>query len=192
MAFIAPNENLGESLTSGLDLDVTTRMKLGEGRWTSNFITTFILRSDAQVEQGGKYFSTLGNRDEQGTIIFDWQGKWVNTYDIGKWSHTITANFKSSYLDSAANPSILSGPNAGDSDTSYRVSVPSYVTYDWQTTYKPAKFLSLSGGVLNLFNKPPPFLLSQGGLHRGQEVGWDGRYFDPRGATLYLNGTYNF
>ncbi|NVO05300.1 MAG: TonB-dependent receptor [Rhodoferax sp.] len=192
LAFIAPNENLGEQVTTGLDLDVTTRMQLGEGRWTSNFITTFILRSDAQQQKGGPYFSSLGNRDQQQSVIFDWQGKWINSYDIGAWSHVLTANFKSSYLDSAADPSILSGPGAGGDDPNYRVTVPSIVTFDWQTTYKPNKTLILTGGVLNLLNKPPPFLLSQGGLIRGQEVGWDGRYYDPRGSTVYLNATLNF
>jgi iron complex outermembrane receptor protein len=192
LAFIAPNENLGESITTGVDIDVTTRMKLGEGRWTSNFITTFILRSDAQAEKGGVYFSSLGNRDQQQQVIFDWQGKWINTYDVGQWSHALTTNFKSSYLDSAADPSILSGPDAGGDDPNYRVTVPSYVTFDWQTTYRPSKSVSLTAGMLNLLNKKPPFLLSQGGLNRGQEVGWDGRYYDPRGSTVYLNGTFSF
>ncbi len=192
LAFVSPNENLGDSVTTGIDLDVTTRTKLGEGRWTSNFITTFILRSDAQAEKGGVYFSSLGNRDQQASVIFDWQGKWINTYDIGQWSHALTANFKSSYLDSAADPSILAGPGAGGDDVNYRVTVPSYVTFDWQTTYRPSKSISLTVGMLNLFNKQPPFVLSQGGLNRGQEVGWDGRYYDPRGSTVYLNGTFSF
>ncbi len=192
LAYISPNQNLGEQVTTGLDLDVTTRMPLGEGRWTSNFITTFILRSDAQAEKGGQYFSSLGNRDQQGTVIFDWQGKWINSYDTGHWSHALTTHFKSGYLDSASDPSILAGPGAGGDDANYRVTVPSFVTFDWQTTYKPTKSFTVAAGVLNLFNKPPPFVLSQGGLNRGQAVGWDARYYDPRGSTVYLNATANF
>jgi iron complex outermembrane receptor protein len=192
LAFVSPNDNLGEQVTTGLDLEVSTRMKLGDGRWTSNFLTTFVLRSDAQAQKDGVYFSSLGNRDQQGTVVFDWQGKWINTYAMDKWSHTLTANFKSSYLDSAADPSILSSPTPGAHDPNYRITVPSFVTFDWQTTYQPNKMVTLSAGVLNLFNKPPPFLLSQGGSSRGQEIGWDGRYFDPRGSTVYVNGSLNF
>ena len=95
-------------------------------------------------------------------------------------------------MDGKASPDILSGPDKGNQDASYRISVPNFVTFDWQTTYVPFKSLSLTAGVINLLDREPPFSLATGGTNRGQEVGWDGRYYDPRGRTVYLNGTYKF
>jgi iron complex outermembrane receptor protein len=192
LAFIAPNENLGNSITTGIDFTANSRLDVGPGKLTSTFIGTFMLKSVAQAEKNGQYFSDLENQDEQGTISFRWKGKWINTFDIGKWSNSLTTNFQSGYLDYATSPVIQTGVNAGNESTDYRVKVEPFVTFDWQTTYNPTKAISLTAGVLNLTNMNPPFVFSQGGLNRGQEVGWDGRYFDPRGRTVYLNGTLKF
>jgi len=189
LAFLAPNENLGNAIYTGVDLAASTRTKVGEGKWTSNAIATVMLRSVKQQEKNGAYFSDLGNDDQIDTIAFRWQGKWINTYEYGKWGHTLTTNFKSGYLDSAAGPTVAA---TGQADNNYRVPVDAFWTLDWQTTYAPSKQISITAGVLNLTDKNPPFVFSQGGLNRGQEVGWDGRYYDPRGRTVYLNGTMKF
>ena len=192
LAFIAPNDNLGNSITTGIDFNATSRINLASGKWTSNFIATFLIKSASQQEKGGKYFSDLANEDQQASVSFRWQGKWINTLDIGDWSHTLGTNFKSGYLDSATSPTITTGPNAGNTKDDYRVQVKPFVTFDWSTTYAVSKAISLNAGVLNLTDKNPPFIFSQGGNSRGQEVGWDGRYYDPRGRTLYLNGSVKF
>jgi iron complex outermembrane receptor protein len=192
LAFLAPNENLGNSITTGIDFTANGRVDAGPGKLTSTFIGTFLLKSVAQAEKDGPYFSDLANQDQQASISFRWKGKWINTFDIGKWSNSLTTNFQSGYLDSATSPTIKTGVNAGTLSTDYRVKVEPFVTFDWQTTFNPTKAISVTGGVLNLTNMNPPFVFSQGGLSRGQEVGWDGRYFDPRGRTVYLNGTLKF
>lgn len=192
LAFLAPNENLGNSITTGIDFTANGRLNVGAGKLNSTFVATFLVKSAAQAEKDGQYFSDIANEDQQAAISFRWQGKWINTYDIGGWSHTLATNFKSGYLDSATSPTITTGVNAGTVKTDYRVKVEPFVTFDWQTTYSPTKTISLTAGILNLANKNPPFVFSQGGLNRGQEVGWDGRYYDPRGRTAYLNGTLKF
>ena len=191
LAFILPNDNLGNASYTGIDLAANTRFDVGGGKWTSNLAATLLLRSVAQQEKGGKYLSDIANKDDNGNVSFRWQGKWTNSFATGSWAHALTLNFKSGYKDSPTDPAptiVATGLTADG----FRVKVPSFVTYDWQTTFALNKTIVLTGGIINLTNKNPPFVFSQGGLNRGQEVGWDGRYYDPRGRTLYLNGTVKF
>ena len=187
-----PNENLGKSATSGIDFSTTGKLNVGPGKLTSNLIATLLLKSEAQAEKDGVYFSDISNKDQQSAISFRWKGKFINTYDVGAWSNTIVTNFMSGYTDSATSPNITTGVNAGSVKADYRVEVGSYITFDWASTYAFTKAFSLNGGVLNIADKHPPFVFSQGGASRGQEVGWDGRYYDPRGRTFYINGNYKF
>jgi iron complex outermembrane receptor protein len=46
--------------------------------------------------------------------------------------------------------------------------------------------------VLNLFDRAPPFVVSVSGTNRGQQFGYDDRYYDARGRTLYVNASYKF
>jgi iron complex outermembrane receptor protein len=188
LAYMAPNENLGNAVYTGIDFTASSRNALGEGKLTTSVLATLMLRSEQQQVKDGPYLSDLNNQDETGSIAFKWQGKIINTYDIGQWSHSLTINAKSGYTDSTAT---VTNVATGD-DQDVRLEVKPYATLDWQTTYYPNKNVSISGGVLNFTDRKPPFVFSQGGLNRGQEVGWDGRYYDPRGATLYLNGTIKF
>ena len=192
LAAVFENANLGNSITTGIDFTATGKVNFGPGKWTSNLIATMLLKSVAQAEKGGQYFSDLENEDQQGQISFRWQGKWLNTVDIGAASISLGTNFKSGYTDTATSPNITTGPNAGSVKTDYRVHVKPYITFDLTGSYALTKQMSFSAGILNLTDKNPPFVFSQGGTTRGQEVGWDGRYYDPRGRTFYLNGTFRF
>lgn len=190
LAFYTPNENLGNAVYTGIDFNVSSRVGIFDGKLATSLVATYMLKSAQQQEKGGAYFSDIGGKDDQASVTFKWQGKLINTFESGPWSHTLGLNYKSGFLDSATTPTIFSG--AGGTKPDYRVSVKPYYTFDWATTFATEKGNSFTVGVLNLDNKKPPFVFSQGGLSRGQEVGWDGRYYDPRGRTLYLNGTVKF
>jgi iron complex outermembrane recepter protein len=192
VAFYQPNENLGKALYTGIDFNANAVTNLGFAKWNSNLIATLMLKSAQQFDKGGQYFSDLAGKDDIQTVAFRWKGKFINTVDIGDWSNTFTVNFQSGYQDSATNPNIETGPNAGNTKDGYRVQVKAFYSYDWSSTYQLTKFSAVNFGVLNLTDKKPPFVFSQGGLNRGQEVGWDGRYFDPRGRTFFLNGNVRF
>ena len=192
LAVLFPNDNLGNSVTTGIDFSGIAKFGIGSGKLTSNLIATLLLKSEAQAEKNGAYFSDIANKDQQSAASFRWKGKWINTYDMGDWSNTVSTNFQSGYADSSTSPTITTGPNAGTKKDNYRVSVPVYVTFDWSSTYLIGKSFALNGGIINLADKHPPFVFSQGGSARGQEVGWDGRYYDPRGRTYYINGSYKF
>ncbi|MGE4052796.1 MAG: hypothetical protein AB7F38_17125, partial [Piscinibacter sp.] len=65
-------------------------------------------------------------------------------------------------------------------------------TLDWQTQWRPVKSLLLTVGVLNVFDTKPPLSISTGGLNRGQQFGFDDRYYDSRGRVAYVNASYKF
>jgi iron complex outermembrane recepter protein len=192
VAFIADNVNLGKRYATGIDFDVTGRAKLESADWVSNLALTYMVREQEQTTAGGPYFSAIGNHAELGRVTFRWQGKFTNSFTIGAWSHTFGLNFKSGYRDAETTVELLdaTGNVVGSEDIRYQVS--EYFSLDWQTQWAPTKSLVFSAGVLNVFNDKPPLSVSSGGLDRGQQFGFDDRYYDSRGRTLYVNASYKF
>jgi len=68
--------------------------------------------------------------------------------------------------------------------------VPSFMTFDWQSAYNIEKNIRLTAGVRNIADKAPPLSLQTGG--GGNQVGYDGRYYDPIGRTFYVRGDVKF
>jgi iron complex outermembrane receptor protein len=192
LALLLNNENLGKSYSTGIDWDITGRYRSQFGVLTSHLMLTQMLREDAQLQKDGAYYSALGNFAELGTATFRTRGSWSNTLKTGSWSNTLTVNFKSGYRDQETTVDLLdaSGKVAGQEDV--RKEVGFFSTLDWQTVWAPNKRWALTGGVLNLFDKAPPFVPSVSGLNRGQQFGYDDRYYDARGRTAYLNASYRF
>ena len=64
------------------------------------------------------------------------------------------------------------------------------MTFDWQTVWTYNKQWSITGGVLNLTNQNPPLSISHQWLpNRGQQFGYDDRYYGPamRPHLFYVN-----
>ncbi len=192
LAFVQDNLNLGRSYTTGLDYDVSVRYRTPVGLFTSQLNLTRILREVSQLERDGEYFSAVGNFAEAGTVTFRNKGRWTNSLKTGDWSNSFTINFQSGYQDQKTTVDVLDDAGNVTGQEDIRMKVGFYSTIDWQTVWAPAKAWSLTAGVLNVTNKNPPFVPSTSGYNRGQQFGYDDRYFDSRGRTAYLNGSYKF
>ena len=192
LAFVADNQNLGKSFQTGLDFDISGRTKTPVGDIQSSVTATYMIREAIQLQKDGKYFSAIGDNGELGTVTFRWQGQWKTTLTQGAWAHTLGVNFKSGYRDQEATVDVLDGDGNVIGSEDIRLNVPSYVTLDWQTQYNLNKNLVFTLGVLNLADEDPPLSLSTGGVNKGQQIGYDDRYYDPRGRTWYLNASYKF
>jgi len=193
LAFVASNGNLGDSNSTGLDLDFSARTKTSIGVLSSQLTLTYMLKEESQLEKGGKFYSAIGNFAELGTVTFRTKGRATTSLNTGNFTHTLGVNFQSGYKDLESTVEVLdaSGNVTGTEDI--RMDVESYFTFDWQTVWSPVgKKWSVTAGVLNLTDKAPPFVVSSGGTNRGQQVGYDDRYYDSRGRTFYVNGTYKF
>ncbi len=193
LAFKADNRNLGKSYATGLDFDIVGRGKVeGFGDVTSQLALTYMIRETAQTQRNGPYFSAIGNFAELDVVTFRWKGKSTNTLKTGNWAHTLAVNFQSGYKDFESDAERLDAAGNVVAVDAIRVDVPSHFTFDWQTVWSFNKNLQFTLGVLNISDEKPPLAISTGGGNRGQQFGYDDRYFDSRGRTLYVNGSFRF
>lgn len=200
LAFFAPNLNQGKEYKSGIDFDVAGRTRLGRAiDLSSQLSATYLLRDEYQLTEGGRYSSSLGRFGDNSEVAFRWQARWVNTFDLGATTHTLAFNYKSGYRDQdvAATGFVevnVVNPDGtiGDYVDSLKRKVSDHLTVDWQTRWKVSSQLDVNIGLINLFDNDPPLSLAVGGLNQGFQVGYDDRYYDPRGRTVYANLTYRF
>ena len=192
LAFVADNQNLGNSYATGIDLDFSAKTKTSFGVLSSQLTLTHMLREVSQLEKNGPYYSAIGNFAELGTVTFRTQGRLTTTLKTGQWAHTLGVNFKSGYKDQETTVEVLDAAGNVTGTEDIRIKVGFYSTFDWQTQWNPMKNVSINAGVLNLFDRNPPFVVSTSGDNRGHPFGYDDRYYDPRGRTIYANLTYKF
>jgi iron complex outermembrane receptor protein len=192
LAFLSDNQNLGKEFYTGIDVDLIGRGRTSVGELTSQLAFTYMIRDERQLERNGQYYSAIGNHGELGIVDFRWKGRWTNTLRYGAWAHTLAVNFKSGYKDFPTTVEVLDAAGNVTGIEDIRLQVREYFTFDWQTQWYPRKDLQLTLGILNLFDEDPPLSISQTGINRGQPVGYDDRYYDPRGRTIYGNLSYKF
>ncbi|MFZ4623789.1 MAG: TonB-dependent receptor plug domain-containing protein [Rhodoferax sp.] len=193
VAFKADNQNLGNSYATGLDLDFSARTKTSMGDLTSQMTLTYMSREESQLERDGKYYSALGNFDpDLFKVTFRTKGRWATSLKTGDWNNTLAVNFQSGYTDAETSVEVLDAAGNVTGTEKISMDIGAYFTFDWQTVWTPNKKWAVTAGVLNLTDKAPPLSISTGGLIRGQQFGYDDRYYDPRGRTFYLNASYKF
>jgi iron complex outermembrane receptor protein len=194
LAYNQANLNLGKAYYSGIDFDLQGRMNTDFGRLNTRLVATYMAREQLQLVPGGQYFNPIGvNEESLQYVSFRWQGRAEASLKTGSWTNTLAVNYRSGYKDVVANVELL-GP--GDTNTGQyedvQLKIADYVTLDWQTQYEFNKNLSLTLGVLNLLDKKVPLSLAQGGAGKGQMFGYDDRYHDIRGRTIYANANFKF
>ena len=184
LAFLNDNKNLGKSYSTGIDFDVGARSRTGWGDLTSQFLLTYMIREQRQLQSGGAYFSAIGNNAELGSVTFRWRGRWQTSLQTGNWLNTLGINFKSGYNDVATTVDVLDAAGNVTGSENIRLEVPTYYTLDVQSQWVPVKNFLVTFGILNLLDRDPPLSLAQSGVNKGQVFGFDDRYYDPRGRTL--------
>jgi iron complex outermembrane recepter protein len=191
LAMISGNGNLGGVVQRGVDIEGRTRVQTGMGRLTTQLGITYMLRDRYQLEIGGPYFSSLGKFGPDGNVTFRWQGRFVASLEQGSLAHTLAVNFKSGYKDQAYTAADFAffDPNTFES-FAYNGRVAEYFSFDWQTRWSVNKNLTVTGGILNMFDDQPPRSFKTAG--GGQMVGYDDRYYDARGRSFYVNLGYKF
>jgi iron complex outermembrane receptor protein len=185
LAQFAGNVNLGKTETRGVDFDAIARFPVGDTRWTSRFTATYLIKDRFEVVPGDGFLTDLG-RYENGVVAFRWKARLSNTVDIGAWTHNVSFNYQSGYRD---DPTEVLVRGTLDYETVQR-KVSEYWTLDWQSRWQVNKQLSLVVGANNLLDEDPPLSITVNG--GGQMVGYDSRYYDARGRTVYLRANYRF
>ena len=186
---INTNLNLGNTRTKGLDFQANWNPSATPyGRFSVNYRATYVNSFKFQVEPGGPWFSPLGNYNTRftddggspGPVIRLKQVASVN-WEMNAFTAGVTYRYASGYADS--NPASSVAP-------AFRQNwVGDYNLFDLAFGYNGIKGLQLRAGVLNVFDKDPPFTNQTA---RFQARAYDDRFHNPLGRTWTLAARYEF
>jgi len=190
LALDQSNVNTGKERYSGIDFNVQGNWDLGGGHLRSQLIATYMLESEAQLSAGGEYFANVGSySSELDEVAFRWVGRLLTAFDTGNWSHALTLNYRSGYRDVETTvDGIDADGNFNGAVADVRLPVDDYLTVDWQSTWNALDWLDVSVCVLNAFNEDPPLSLTSSNF----QIGYDARYYDPRGRVFFGRATVKF
>ena len=174
--------NAANSITKGIDFGMKFSTALAEGKLSASLSGTYMISHKERLLETTPLTEFVGEWSNT-TLYLPWKLSASVGFKKGDWNTTLSARYADKYLDEdrstyTANP----GP---------RREVAAYTTFNLFTTYTGLmKGLTLTAGVINLFDQDPPFT-----YHNADNVvgaGWDPRVADPRGRTLQLSARYDF
>jgi iron complex outermembrane recepter protein len=178
---LSTNDNLGKASTSGIDFSAGYSMALGSGaslglNWDATWVRSYLYQNtptDVVKENVGIY--------SDGSPVFRWQHSFAATWSQANWSSRLAIRHKTGYYDMNLPSTVVGGPD-------FYQFVKPYTLVDLSFTAKPIKAVSVTAGVKNLFDTDPPFSNQSTRSQRG----YDPRYTDPLGRTLFVRGSYSF
>ena len=184
--------NIGRQENRGIDYDLLYKTKLGEAKLTNRLAGTYLLRSRHTTPGTDDSWETsLNQYGSDDNVAFRNVIKASSTYELGAWTHTLSANYRNGYKDKhhdIDNCAVVTNDAAGDC-VDVQLEVPSYTTFDWQSQFRMMKNLELTAGITNLADRNPPLSLRNTGSH---QLGYDPRYASAVGRTFYLSASYKY
>jgi iron complex outermembrane receptor protein len=175
--------NAGTLQTSGIDVDLKWRAPPTPiGEFTLGLSGTYVIN----FQQSGAYFGPIavGIRGADG-VLSRWRHYATLNWNHGPWGATLANTFQFSYRE----PDLLTceDPSTELNCTGTR-RVGSYSVWDLQGRYSGFKDLTLTLGLRNALDRPPPVSNQQ----NNAQVGIDPTYADPRGRMYYGAIRYAF
>jgi iron complex outermembrane receptor protein len=165
--------NLGKVKTNGVDVSLDYLFpNTPYGQFGANLQGTYVDRYDYQETLGGAYIDRVGDYEGTG-VSARWKHNLVGTWNLGPYRASVTNRFTTGYYDQ-------------DRSTNSRVA--SYSVWDMSAGYTFDKALDLDVGVKNMFDRNPPFSNQTDNF----QTGYDPRYTDPLGRTLFARMNYHF
>ena len=196
LTFLSQPLNTGNAFSQGIDFDGESHIDTPVGKLTTRGHVTWMLRADYQQPGNPGYVNDMNKVGDDGQVTFRYQVNASTSLQQGKFTHTVTFNFKPGYKDDYTDYCYNSATGFdGDSSTCSADSgnrrVSSYATFDFQEKYDVSKALSVTAGIKNVFNRNPPFsLIDQ--LEVGNARGYDSRYANALGRTFAATASYKF
>lgn len=195
VALYLPNENLGRERFLGVDIDARAGFNFDFGRLTTTLQWSHLFKYDYQRLKDGPWYSNLGRFNDD-AVTFKNLIKLTTVLKTGRFENTVAVNYKSSYRDQVCTASDCGLVRVVNADgtigalvdvTDRRVS--SYTTVDVQSKVDVNKAWTATLGINNLFDRDPPLTIKTTG---GHQLGYDNRYTDARGRTLYARANFRF
>lgn len=173
--------NAAQSETKGLDFNVTGIGNVGGGRLTAKLNGTKMISHKERLIASQPLQQFVGKWSNV-TLYLPWRISGSVGFKKGAWNTTLSGRWSSSYDDENRATYTVNQPTSR--------TVEPYFVANLFTTFTGVKNLSITAGVINLFDKEPPYT-----WHNVDNVigaGWDPRVADPRGRTAQLSFTYKF
>ena len=189
--------NLGAAKYTGLDFDVSGKLKTGLGTLSSRAQVTYMIQSKYEIAGQDGFQSSLGGYGPDNEAVFRWLATVNTSLESGSFTNTLNFTFKPGYQDALATASSGSEIRVVNPNGSIgaRVAVDRrvrpYTLVDWQIKYAVSKAFTVTGGIKNLFDSDPPFTL-QNLDGTGNMRAYDARYADALGRQFYLSAGYRF
>jgi iron complex outermembrane receptor protein len=180
--------NAAGSRTKGVDFGANHQMKALGGLVSTSLGGTRMLSHKEQIRTDTPFVEFVGKWNNT-TIYLPWRFNASMSYQKGPWNMTWSGLYLDSYEDQNRGPTAQGGANYTTSEP-YTRTVSSYSTLNLIGSYTGIKGLTITGGVINLFDRQPPF--SWHNVDSAAGAGWDPRIADPRGRTFSVSATYSF
>ncbi|KQQ33312.1 TonB-dependent receptor [Duganella sp. Leaf126] len=178
--------NIGQTHNQGIDWETSYRHRFDIGNLTTTLNGTYLIKSDyTRPGTSNDFVNSMNFFGIDDSVSFRHVVRLSSSLDTGAVTNTLIANYRNGYTDASATSYNL-GTNANET---FRIEVPSYLTFDWQGKWQVSKEISLRAGVKNIADREPPLSLR---ASSGHQIGYDARYADPIGRSFYLTGSYTF
>jgi iron complex outermembrane receptor protein len=172
--------NAAQSETKGLDLGISYGTNMAGGRLSAGLTATKMISHKERLIETAPLQQFVGKWSNT-TLYLPWRVSGNVGYKAGHWNTTGSFSFQSSYDDEDRSPY---------TNNPVPRKIESYTTFSLFTTYSGFKGLTLTGGIINLFDKEPPF--THHNVDNVVGAGWDPRVADPRGRTVSVSMRYDF
>ena len=180
--------NAASSKTRGIDFAASYQASALGGRITTSLSGTKLLSHKEQVYVNAPNIEYVGKWNNLG-LYLPWRFDASVSYRRENWLVTVSGLYRDSYEDQNRGPTAQGGANY-TSNEPFNRTVEAYTTFNLIGTYSGIKGVTLTGGVINLFDRDPPFTWHN--VDSSSGAGWDPRVADPRGRTFTVSATWKF
>jgi iron complex outermembrane receptor protein len=175
-------ENLGAIRTEGIDFGVdyvwdAEKLGLDEGRFLARLLGTYVLGYKQQTAPNGAFVQAAGNFSPNGAFGAVTRLRMTGTFGYSRsdWDFTWIVRYIQGLDAVNANPAT--------SPPQY-LTVPDVFYHDISVSYRHDRF-KVTGGIENLFDKQPPFVLLPSSNFDSTIYDVIGRYFFARLTWKY-------
>jgi len=165
------NGNFGKTETSGVDFSANYALSTDLGVFGFGFNGTLTHKFSYQTRPDSDYEQAAGVYS--GFVAPKWKHQMTVSWAKEQWNAQLTNQFSSGYRDA---------------DDSTNLNVHDYMTFDGSVGYRFLSGVQLTLGSQNIFDRDPPFS-NQTDAGFG---GFDSRYADPLGRTVFGQLAYDF
>jgi iron complex outermembrane recepter protein len=180
--------NSAASKTRGVDFAANFQTNFMGGRVTTSLSGTKMLSHKEQLLNTAPFVEYVGKWNNV-TLYLPWRFNASVGYRTGPWNLTLSGLYRDSYEDQNRGPTAQGGANY-TSNEPFKRTISSYATANLFGTYTGIKGVSITAGVINLFDRQPPFTWHN--VDSAAGAGWDPRVADPRGRTYSVSASYTF